>query len=120
MLRLLLCGFLLLAPAAQGQVPVGQTPIGQLPAAHGQVIAGEITAVFGNKFVLRDATGQVLVDTGPRWFRQHRFTVGERVTVTGEMDDDDFDAWRVTRADGSVLVVQSGRGPPPWAAREDR
>jgi hypothetical protein len=63
-------------------------------------------------------TGEVLVETDPRWFRQHRFTVGERLTVTGEMDDDDFDARRITRADGTVLTIRPDQGPPPWAGRD--
>jgi uncharacterized protein YdeI (BOF family) len=104
--------------AAAFSAAFAQTPIGSLAQSSGVTISGEVATVFGNTFVLRDATGDVLVDTGPRWHRQHSFVKGERLTVTGEMDDDDFDARRVVRADGSVLVIRPDRGPPPWAGRD--
>lgn len=108
----------LIAAIAAAGPALGQTAIGSLRAVDGVTIRGEVAKVFGNKFVLRDGTGEVLVDSGPRWHRQHRFTVGELLTVVGEMDDDDFDARRIIRADGSVLFIRPDRGPPPWVGRD--
>lgn len=99
-------------------VAVAQTPIGSLASTDAVTIAGEVAQVFGNTFVLRDGTGEVLVETGPRWFRAYDFVPGERLTVVGELDDDDFDARRFTRADGAVTVIRPDRGPPPWAGRD--
>jgi hypothetical protein len=93
----------------------GEVPIAQLRPAGAVTITGEVTAVLGNRFVLNDRSGQVLVDTGPRWYRRHAFTIGERLTVTGEPDEDAFEARRIHRADGATLVIRGERGPPPWA-----
>ncbi len=95
-----------------------RTPIGDLEGVEGIRIEGEVTQVFGNAFVLADATGAVLVDTGPERFERRSFEVGERLTVTGEMDDGDFDAFTITRADGTVIEVRPPHGRPPWAGRD--
>jgi hypothetical protein len=57
----------------------------------------------------------VLVATGPEWFAERTFAVGERLVVTGEMDRGEFDAFTVTRADGSVDRIRPADGPPPWS-----
>jgi uncharacterized protein YdeI (BOF family) len=92
-----------------------QVPIGDLQNNPGVTIAGEIRSVVGNDFILDDGTGQVIVDAGPRWYRQVDLTSGERVTVVGEYDDEDFDAYRITRDNGEVMQIREAGGPPPWA-----
>ncbi len=89
--------------------------------------------------MLRDQTGQILVDGIRRGNGQLDIAIGERLTVVGDLDDQDFDAVRITRADGSVIrsqPIQSGdrdrnrrprdrrendfsgfSGPPPWAGQ---
>jgi hypothetical protein len=78
-------------------------------------IAGTVTDVFGNKFVLADETGKVLVEAGP-WFH-HRLDIsrGEQLAVLGEMKQDGFDAFSIVRADGQVVEIQAPLGPPTWA-----
>ncbi len=110
---------LLLAALVVAAAPaLADTPIGDLHANPGVRITGTVTHVFGNEFVLEDDTGHVLVDTGPEWYRSHDFAVGEPLTVIGEMDDGDFDAFTVIRQDGSELTVRPVAGPPPWAGRD--
>lgn len=114
-----------LHPAAQpvpdrsGPTPavatVAQISIEDLQRQRGLVIQGTIVSVVGNEFVLDDGTGQVIVDTAPRWYRQYDFRAGERVTVVGEYDDYDFDAFEIRRETGEVLTIRSGPGRPPWA-----
>ncbi len=94
------------------------TPIADLQKVDGVRIAGEVTDVFANAFVLEDESGSVLVETGPEWFAERTFTVGERLVVTGEMDDGAFEAFTVTRADGGVERIRPADGPPPWAGKE--
>lgn len=60
-------------------------------------------------FILKDATGQVTVDTNEAL----NLTVGEAITVTGEsaIDDDgtsQFEALKITRVDGSVALNPFG------------
>lgn len=92
-----------------------QTPIRDLPRDPGMTISGRIVSIVGNEFILDDGTGQVIVDAGPRWYHQVNLSQGEQVTVVGEYDDYDFDAFRITRANGDVIVIREGSGRPPWA-----
>lgn len=97
---------------------IAQTSIRELQRNSGGVtISGTIKSVVGNEFILSDGTGEVIVDTAPRWWKKFNFTVGEKVTVVGEYDDEDFDAFKITRADGSVTTIRNGPGRPPWAGK---
>lgn len=96
----------------------GDTPIGELEGGAGRRIKGEVTQVFGNAFVLAAGSGRVLVETASEWFQRHRVTVGWTLVVTGATDDGAFDAFTLTRADGSVSTIRPAAGPPPWAGRD--
>lgn len=92
-----------------------QISIRDLQRNTGIAISGEIRDVVGNEFILDDGTGRVIVDAGPRWYHQLNFKSGDRVTVIGEYDDGEFDAFSITYADGRVIQVRPADGPPPWA-----
>ncbi len=94
---------------------LARTKIGDLQQNREITISGTIKSVVGNEFILDDGTGQVIVYTAPRWWQKFNFSAGERVTVVGEYDDDDFDAFKITREDGSVINIRSGPGRPPWS-----
>ncbi len=95
-------------------VAQAQVSIRNLQRDRGIAISGQIRSVVGNKFILDDGTGQVIVDAGPRWYHQLNFTPGERVTVVGKYDDDDFDAYTITRSTGEVIRIREAGAPPPW------
>lgn len=100
-------------------------------------ITGTVTRIREDEFVLRDRTGQVLVDGIRRRGGNLDIAIGDRLTVVGDLDDEDFDALRITRRDGSIVASQSTSssrrrrdddfrddrnnggfgGPPPWAGR---
>lgn len=103
-------------------IPVvqAQVPIGELQRHSGVTISGEIRSVVGNEFVLDDGTGQIIVDAGPIWYHQLNLREGERVTVIGEYDDYDFDAFEITRSNGETLRIRHAGGPPPWAGGPNR
>jgi hypothetical protein len=69
---------------------------------------------------LDDGTGLIIVDAGPRWYHQLNFTPGERVTVVGEYDEGELDAFRITRSNGEVISIRPAGGPPPWAGGRGR
>ncbi|MEN9205951.1 MAG: hypothetical protein Q6K99_02135 [Thermostichales cyanobacterium BF4_bins_65] len=94
--------------------------IGELGRFRGVRIQGTVQAVVGNEFILSDGTGQVIVDAGPRWYHQLNIRPGEQLTVIGEYDDDDFDAFQIIRANGEVMTIRSPGGPPPWAGGRRR
>lgn len=104
--------------AVHSTAATAQTSIRELKQQRGTTISGTITNIVGNEFVLNDGTGQVIVDAGPHWHHQINLKQGERVTVTGEYDDDDFDAFQITRRNGTVIRIRDGAGRPPWAGRD--
>jgi len=96
-------------------VAAQSVPIGNLRRHQGITITGTVQSIVGNEFILRDNTGEIIVDAGPRWYHQINLRQGERVTVVGEYDDYDFDAFRITRENGEVIFIRNGPGRPPWA-----
>ncbi|EAZ94277.1 NirD/YgiW/YdeI family stress tolerance protein [Crocosphaera chwakensis] len=92
-----------------------QIPIRELQQNTGISISGEVKDVVGNEFILDDGTGQIIVDVGPRWYHQINVTSGEKITVVGEYDDDDFDAYTIRKNNGEVIQIRQPGSPPPWA-----
>jgi uncharacterized protein YdeI (BOF family) len=87
-------------------------------------VSGTVTSVNGNEYVISDGAYSIAVEFGPRWYKAVDLTVGEAITVTGEVDRGkaadkpaQIDAYSVTRADTSVIEVRTGPGKPPWAGR---
>ena len=104
------------APAAPATT---QTPIGAI-APGGIAIEGQVTDVFGNRFVLQDATGRVLVEAGPDWYHRLDIRQGERLRVIGRPDGGSFDAFTIRREDGREITIRRAEGSPPWAGRPGR
>jgi uncharacterized protein YdeI (BOF family) len=71
-------------------------------------VKGEVTDIFGNKFVVQDGSGRALVDLGRRGEDRTVVAKGETVTVQGRFDRGAIRAQMLTRADGSA----EGFGPP--------
>ncbi|NJP08372.1 MAG: DNA-binding protein [Leptolyngbyaceae cyanobacterium RU_5_1] len=99
-----------------------QTRIRDLQSiARGVTVSGNVTQVVGNSFVLDDGSGQLVVDAGPRWRQPITLTPGERVTVRGEVGrSGEFDAFSITRSNGTVINIRPAEGPPPWAGGPHR
>lgn len=86
------------------------------PAAVGQlkpdtIVAtkGKVAELFGNKFILDDGSGRVLVDTGPQGDRAPFADKDEAVTVQGHFDRGQIHAQLLVRANGDTVAF----GPPP-------
>jgi hypothetical protein len=101
---------------------VAQVPIGELQQREpGITVSGRVINVVGNHFLLRDDTGDIIVDAGPRWWHEIDVTEGEALTVTGELGrSGELDAFSVTRRDGTVIRIRPSQGPPPWAGGPNR
>ncbi len=65
-------------------------------------IAGTILSIREDEFILSDGTGQILVDADTRG-QLLNLLPGDTVTVFGNYDDQDFDAFTITKADGSTI-----------------
>ena len=83
-------------------------PIGDMREAAPVAVKGEVADVFGNKFIVQDASGRALVDTGPRGDDQTTVAKGETVTVQGRFDRGILHAQVLAHADGRNELF----GPP--------
>ncbi|WP_242577985.1 NirD/YgiW/YdeI family stress tolerance protein [Chroococcus sp. FPU101] len=99
---------------------ITQTPIRELQNRQGITVSGEVKSIVGNQFILEDSTGQIIVDAGPRWWHSINLSPGERVTVIGEMERDELDAFSITRNNGAVIEIRSPQGRPPWAGQNPK
>lgn len=122
-LTLLTVALTLIAPVPYLSNSVAaQTRIRDLQSiSPGVTVSGTVAQVVGNSFVLEDSSGQLIVDAGPRWWQPITLTLGERVTVRGEIGrSGEFDAFSITRSNGSVINIRPAEGPPPWAGGPHR
>jgi hypothetical protein len=120
LLGMVLIGFIPVVTSLE--TVLAQIPIGELQnQAPGITISGTVTSVVGNNFVLNDETGEIIVDAGPRWWREINVVEGEQLTVTGELGrSGELDAFTVMRRDGTVIDIRPAQGPPPWAGGPNR
>ena len=84
-------------------------------------VKGEVAEIFGNKFVLQDASGRALVDTGPRGDGRMVAAKGEALTVQGRFDRGVIRAEVVVHADGRNEAFGPPHGPkdgPKDAAKD--
>jgi uncharacterized protein YdeI (BOF family) len=116
-MKKILLGLISASVALVGLAAQAQIPIRDLHRESSTTIAGVVRSVAGNEFILDDGTGQLIVDGGPRWYHEIDLSEGEKVTVFGEYDDYDFDAYRITRENGEVIMIRNSFGSPPWADR---
>lgn len=79
------------------------------------VLSGHVTSVDAESFVLKDATGQIEIDTEETSFAD-KIAVGDKVTVKGALDEDDsigkehiiaeeFDAYSVILPSGEEIML---------------
>jgi hypothetical protein len=90
-----------------------------------QTLSGTTAEVFGKHFILILQDGRRILVEVPR--RDVILSTGERVEVTGEDEEGEFEASRLVRGDGSVVTEQgdanrlseakAGREASPAAAR---
>lgn len=98
-------------PAGQPQVAMLITPmaIAKLQPADVVAVKGSVAEIYGNKFILEDDSGRMLVDLGPRGDDRAVVTMGEQVSVQGRFDRGFVAAHVLSRADGRSEAF----GPPP-------
>ncbi len=121
--RVALGGAMLLAVGAAGgagavqltrpsveMAPTLPTAIAKLPASSGIVtVRGRVAGVYGNRFLMEDASGRTLVDAGPN---AGTLTRGAPVLVQGRFDDGQLRA-RFLADQAGVREVGAPPPPPP-------
>lgn len=74
-------------------------------------IRGQVAEIFGNKFVMADATGRALVDTGREGEGGTLVHPGEAVTVQGRFDRGFIHAAFLVSPGGKVVALGPLAGP---------
>ena len=98
------------------------TQIGNLQQSLDITISGQVIG-FGeadeNEWIVADDTGAIVVDAGPKWWHQIDVSMGEKLTIVGQLDEGEFDAFSIVRANGSVINIRPAAGYPPWAGNRE-
>lgn len=90
------------------------TSINNLQRGTTQTIVGTIERITDeDEFILVDGTGQIKVDANLDNDRRLSVIQNSTVTVTGQLDNDDFDfdALKITQSDGTVLLDRLTSSP---------
>lgn len=90
--------------------------IGKLQASDIVAVKGSVAEIYGNKFILQDDSGRMLVDLGPQGDDGNVVTKGEQVAVQGRFDRGFIAAQVVSHADGRNQAF----GPPARPPHPDR
>ena len=75
-------------------------------------IRGRVAEIYGNKFIMADASGRALVDTGREGDDRQLVTAGEPVTVQGRFDRGFVHAAFLIGPDSKVVALGPLAGPP--------
>jgi len=75
---------------------------------------------YENECIVEANGRRYRVDAGPRWWRNLPVSVGDQLTVEGELDDGELDAFWVQLANGETVQLRGRSGPPPWSGGRRR
>ena len=91
-LAALALGFGLAAPQAQAQTQSDEQAVAQAEEGNWLLLGGEVHSVDEESFVLDYGDGAITVEMGSYgWYNPQVLQKGDKVTVSGVMDDDIFD-----------------------------
>lgn len=89
--------------------PTVQTPIAKLGEASGVVtVKGRVAEVFGDRFVVQDASGRAMIAAGHE--ARGAVSVGQPLMVQGRFDDGQLRASYLVDQNGAIAAV----GPREW------
>ncbi|ALF53660.1 hypothetical protein ACX27_13745 [Nostoc piscinale CENA21] len=89
------------------QVGAQKTPnqVENFPNARVTTISGQVTKLLDDEFILNDGKGQIIVEAEPQLGQPINLAVGEKITVVGNYDDNEFKALSITRANGETIQI---------------
>jgi hypothetical protein len=87
---------------------------------HLKSVSGRITNVFGHRFVVSTAEGDILADLTPAGIEHLTLAVGDDVSLEGEMKPTEFMVARFTRGGDTIVIAPKPSGDPVPAADSDR
>jgi hypothetical protein len=89
------------------------SPIASMSEWSPAAIKGQVAEVFGNKFIIADASGRALVETGREGEGGRLVKPSETVTVQGRFERGFVRASVIQHEDGRADLVGPPKGPPP-------
>lgn len=89
---------------------VGLTMLAIPALAEPVKISGNVTDVFGTRFVMDSSNGKYLVDVGPKGLTKFTVKAGDKIDVEGNAQLREVHARRVTLADGHAYELGRKRG----------
>lgn len=111
-------GALRLAGGVQSQTAfvLQPSPITSMSEWTPAAIKGQVAEVFGNKFIIADASGRALVETGREGEGGRLVKPNETVTVQGRFERGFLHASVIQHEDGHADLVGPPKGPHPHGA----
>jgi uncharacterized protein YdeI (BOF family) len=98
------------APAAANAAPpIAPVKVNELRDMNAIRLEGRVAEIFGNRFVLEDATGRTLVETGPRGDRGDLVKVGDTVSVEGAFRGGEVHAEGIRVGGGERIALERPR-----------
>jgi hypothetical protein len=92
------------------------SPIASMAEWTPAAIKGQVAEVFGNKFIIADASGRALVETGREGEGGRLVRPSETVTVQGRFERGFLHAAVIQHEDGRADLVGPPNGPHPHGA----
>lgn len=92
--------------------PANPVPIRSLETSGIVTVRGRVAEIYGNKFVMVDASGRALVDTGREGDDRQLVTPNEPVTVQGRFERGFIHAAFLVSTDNKVTALGPLAGPP--------
>jgi hypothetical protein len=89
------------------------SPIASMSEWSPAAIKGQVAEVFGNKFIITDASGRALVETGREGEGGGLVKPNEMVIVQGQFERGFVHASVIQHDDGRADLVGPPKGPPP-------
>ena len=89
------------------------SPIASMSELAPAAIKGQVAEVFGNKFIIADASGRALIETGREGEGGRLVKPNETVTVQGQFERGFLHASVIQHEDGRADLVGLPKGPPP-------
>lgn len=76
-------------------------------------VKGKVVEIYGNKFVMQDGSGRVLVESGPAGDGGKLVGINEELNVQGRFDNGFLHASYVVHEDGRTEMLRPAGPPPP-------
>ena len=93
------------------QVPLPPVAISAMTDSSIVAVKGQVAEIFGNKFIIQDASGRALIETGREGEDGKLVAKDEAVTVQGRFEHGFLHASFIVHGDGKTVQIDSPHGP---------